>query len=345
MSKKTTQEFIEAAKIIHGNKYDYSKVDYKNNRTPVVIICPEHGEFEQRPEVHLRGCGCPICRWAKAKASLRKSVGLTADQFIERARKIHGDKYDYSKVKYENTDTKVCITCPIHGEFWQTPHHHMMGIGCPACGAKQYGTEEFIRRAREVHGNKYDYTKTNFTGKKNKVVITCPLHGDFEQLPLNHLAGRGCPECGRRFGKQEKYVLKCLTEKYKHVTYQYTNDTFLKGNRKNLTIDFFLTDYNIGVEYQGIQHFTPQRVFGGEEAYNVVHARDMRKFKQCKEHGVPIFYISFEKNVPTDYFAPVYTSLDSLFAAIDDYINEKQTSEPINLGNDIPDYTNNPVKC
>lgn len=318
-----TEEFVKRARKVHGDKYDYSKVNYVNNRTKVIIICPEHGEFEQVPDSHLRGSGCPICRWKKAKESLRKSVGLTTEKFIERAKKIHGDKYDYSKVKYENTDTKVCIICPKHGEFWQTPHHHLMGIGCPYCGQKKYDTNEFIRRAKEVHGDKYDYSKTNFICKKNKVIITCPIHGDFEQLPLNHLAGRGCPECGRHFGKQEKIVLKLLRGKYKNVEYQYTNDTFLKGNRKNLTLDFFLVDNNIGIEYQGIQHFYPQNVFGGQKAFDVVYERDFRKYQRCQEHGIQIFYISFEKKIPEDYFAPVYKTFDDLANAIDIYIRQK----------------------
>ena len=322
-AKSNKEEFIRRAKLVHGDKYDYSKVNYVNNRTKVIIICPEHGEFEQVPDSHLRGCGCPICRWKKAKESIRRAQGMTTDEFIERAKKVHGDKYDYSKVKYENTETKVCIICPKHGEFWQTPHHHLNGIGCPYCGAKKYDTKEFIRRAKEIHGDKYDYSKTNFIGKKYKVIITCPIHGDFEQLPLNHLKGSGCPECGRHFGKQEKAVLKLLKEKYGHVEYQYTNDTFLKGLKKNLTLDYFLPDYNIGIEYQGIQHFIPQNVFGGKNAFDVVYKRDLRKYERCKEYGIPIFYISFEKIIPNDYFAPIYRTFDELIKAIDIYINEK----------------------
>jgi len=334
-AKSNKEEFIRRAKLVHGDKYDYSKVNYVNNRTKVIIICPEHGEFEQVPDSHLRGSGCPICRWKKAKESIRRAQGMTTDEFIERAKKVHGNKYDYSKVKYENTETKVCIICPKHGEFWQTPHHHLMGIGCPLCGQKKYGTEEFIERAKKIHGDKYDYSKTNFIGKKYKVIITCPIHGDFEQLPLNHLKGYGCPECGRHFGKQEKAVLKLLKEKYEHVEYQYTNNTFLKGLKKNLTLDYFLPDYNIGIEYQGIQHFYPQNVFGGQKAYDVVYERDFRKYQQCKEHGIQIFYISFEKKIPEDYFAPVYKTFEDLANAIDIYISKKDENNMKTLNESI----------
>ena len=109
-----TKEFIEKAKRIHGDKYDYSKVKYVNNRTKVCIICPEHGEFWQRPTSHLKGCICYRC---SQKAKAKKQKKSSTNEFIEKAKKIHGDKYDYSKVEYINAKTKVCIICPEHGEF------------------------------------------------------------------------------------------------------------------------------------------------------------------------------------------------------------------------------------
>lgn len=125
MSNKTTQEeFISKAREVHGDKYDYSKVEYKGNKNKVCIICPEHGEFWQLPSSHLKGAGCPNCSGNKK---------YTTKEFIEKARKIHGDKYDYSKVEYVNSETKVCIICPEHGEFWQKPARHLMGQGCPNC--------------------------------------------------------------------------------------------------------------------------------------------------------------------------------------------------------------------
>jgi hypothetical protein len=317
--RKTTQDFIETARIVHSNKYDYSKVEYVNNRTKVCIICPEHGEFWQTPDQHLRGQGCPVCRYIKSSSKIR----MGQDEFIKRSNEIHQQKYDYSKVNYKNTDTKVIMGCPIHGDFEQTPHHHLKGIGCPICGSKTYDTNEFVKRAKQTHGDKYNYSKTNYIDKRHKIIITCPLHGDFEQLPQNHLSGRGCPECGRHFGVQEKKVLKLLKEKFKNVEYQYTNTTFLKGLKKNLTLDFFLPDYNIGIEYQGIQHFIPQKVFGGENAYNIVKERDLRKYNKCKENGVTVFYISFEKQIPDDYFAPVYRTIDELIDAINKHINNQ----------------------
>ena len=122
--KKTLEQFIEEARKIHGDKFDYNKVVYDGEDVKVCIICPEHGEFWQKPGIHLRGYGCPICGGSKR---------LTNEEFIKKAKLVHEDKYDYSKVNYINTSTKVCIICPEHGEFWQTPNNHLFGAGCPTC--------------------------------------------------------------------------------------------------------------------------------------------------------------------------------------------------------------------
>lgn len=317
--RSTKEKFVTKAKEIHGDFYDYSKVEYVTNRTKVCIICPVHGEFFQTPDTHLRGCGCPVCRYIKSSSKCR----MNQDVFISRSTAIHNGKYDYSKVVYKNTDTKVIIGCPIHGDFEQAPHHHIKGIGCPVCGSKTYDTEEFIRKARIRHGDKYDYSKTVYTGKKNKVIITCPIHGDFEQLPQNHVKRSGCPECGLKFGAQEKKVLNALQEKYNNVVYQYTNDTFLKGKSKNMSLDCFLADYNIGVEYQGAQHFYSFERFGGEKTLNKVTKRDKLKYQKCLDNGVQVFYVSFERKVPDDYFVPIYRTIEDLLQAIDNYIKEK----------------------
>ena len=187
-----TEEFIEKAKKVHGDKYDYSKVEYINSYTKVCIICPEHGEFWQSPKCHLIGRGCSLCS---------KNKKLTTETFIEKSRKVHGDKYDYSKTEYVNNHTKVCIICPEHGEFWQNPQSHMDGHGCVKCYAKDCAdrfsstTKEFIEKAREVHGDKYDYSKVNYINSYTKVCIICPKHGEFWQEPKWHLKGGGCKEC------------------------------------------------------------------------------------------------------------------------------------------------------
>ena len=189
----TKEEFVEIAKQHHGNKYDYSLVEYCGNKKPVIIICPIHGCFEQVPSVHMQGCGCPTCG-RLSTANARRS---TKDIFIEKARKVHDNKYDYSKVEYMNARTKVCITCAEHGDFWSTPDNHLRGNKCPICAGKTpVTTELFIQRANVIHQDYYDYSETKYINSKEKVCIICPIHGKFYQSPSNHLRGKGCAKCG-----------------------------------------------------------------------------------------------------------------------------------------------------
>ena len=200
--KKTTNEFIEEAKKVHGERYDYSKVKYINNKTEVCIICKEHGEFFQKPIYHLRGSGCPTCNKPKFNV-IRKTPLMTTNEFIEKANKIHNNKYDYSKVSYKGTKIKVRIICPIHGEFLQKPNNHLNGQGCPKCGFEKerkrnvkWTFEKFIEESNKIHENKYDYSKSEWINRDTKLKIICPIHGEFEQTPRNHLNGQGCPKCG-----------------------------------------------------------------------------------------------------------------------------------------------------
>lgn len=141
-NRYTTEEWISKAKLIHGNKYDYSKVNYTNSKTKVCIVCPEHGEFWINPDNHFIGQGCPKCRYIKSSSAIRKNI----DDVINNFKLVHGEKYNYSRVEYKNNKTKVCIICPEHGEFWQTPDNHMKGKGCPHCAQSKLEsiTREFL---------------------------------------------------------------------------------------------------------------------------------------------------------------------------------------------------------
>ena len=237
-SKSNTYDFIRKAMLKHGDRYSYDKVNYDGKDKKVTITCPKHGDFEQTPHEHLSGCGCQKC-WAERKASPR----ISKEKFINLANKIHGGKYDYSKVEYNGMTNKVCIVCPEHGEFMQTPQNHIKGQGCPLCGNKQKGsyqksnTKDFVEKSLLIHGDKYDYSKVNYTNNREKVTIICPIHGEFVQKPLDHLHGCGCPECGKTLDKSEKFVLKKLREKYGDVSYQYT-ESWLHGKTSFYYIDF-----------------------------------------------------------------------------------------------------------
>ena len=239
------KEFIEQAKRIHDNKYDYSKVKFKNMDTPVTIICPIHGEFQQSPYNHLLGHGCRKCCGTAKK---------TTEEFIEEAKKAHDNKYDYSKTVYVNNKTKVCIICSEHGEFWQTPGHHLRGEGCYKCGrnissGKQILTnDEFIRQAKEIHGNKYDYSKVRYTGYENYVEIICPIHGSFMQSPDSHLHSGGCPRCGATLSKNEDEIFEYIKSLVGSKNVEQRNRSIL-GNKE---IDIYVKNLKVGFEYNGL---------------------------------------------------------------------------------------------
>lgn len=306
----STEEFVEKAKKVHVDKYDYSKVEYVNGKTKVCIICHEkdedgnkHGEFWQTPHIHLSGHGCPICG---------NSVKSTTEKFIEKAKVIHNNKYDYSKIDYKGNKIKICIICHEknengveHGEFWQVPNEHLSGKGCSKCNIGKIGnnirltTEEFIKRAKEIHGNKYDYSKVNYIDKKTKVCITCPVHGEFWQTPNNHLHDKaGCPIC-----KESKLEGK--------IALLLDNNTIKYERQKKfpwlgaLSLDFYLPDYNIAIECQGRQHFEPVTAFGGEEEFKKILERDTRKSSLCEENDVKLILYSeerFKKYNPSLYY-------------------------------------------
>ena len=288
MKDSKTEAFILKAKLVHDDKYDYSKVEYVNNKTKICIICPDHGEFWQTPKSHLRGQGCRLCYNQRTKERLHK----TTEQFISESKLIHGDKYDYSKVEYKGCFEKACIICPEHGEFWQKPQHHLQGCGCTKCRYEENGLEHrstlesFICRANEVHSFRYDYSKTEYTGTHNKVCIICPEHGEFWQTPLNHLQGHGCTKC--QLSKMESEIQKYLTQESVKFDTQKRFD-WLKDNRQ-MILDFYLPNQNIAIECQGEQHFTPNAFFGGNDSFESSLERDRLKYQQCKEHNIEIIY-------------------------------------------------------
>ncbi|MCK9369612.1 hypothetical protein M0R04_06865 [Candidatus Dojkabacteria bacterium] len=187
-NKDLLQAFIRKSNIIHNNKYDYSKITYTNSHSMVHIICPIHGEFTQLAYKHSQGNGCVKCA---------NSYIPTTDDFIVRANIVHNNKYDYSQTKYNKYMEKLTIICSVHGNFKQSPSNHLRGTGCPKCAKSHYiTTEEFIENAKVVHGNKYDYSLVKYKKCTEEVDIICKMHGQFRQIPSNHLSGCGCQKCG-----------------------------------------------------------------------------------------------------------------------------------------------------
>ncbi len=204
---KSAAKFESRAMLVHGDKYDYSEVAYEGYESKVRIRCREHGFFEQSPANHLRGSGCPMCYRDCVKTKSSKALEEHVIGFEEKARAVHGDRYDYSEVVYKGASSKVRIRCKEHGVFEQRPTSHLRGQGCFSCGNKAKGaivfnkaSAEFRSKAMKVHSGKYDYSDVVYLGNKKKVVIKCSKHGAFNQSPNSHLKGRGCPACSREAG-------------------------------------------------------------------------------------------------------------------------------------------------
>lgn len=204
MSRRLTQEeFVTRGKKVHEGKYSYEKACYVKGTQKVVITCPIHGDFEQTPENHLQGHGCPSCYRDKQ----RSAQMMTTKEFIERSRAVHGDKYDYSESRFIGALSPITIICPLHGPFvQQASSHYNHGSGCSQCARLKHciTQEEFIERAQMIHGNKYDYSKTIFSGVKNPIVIICKEHGEFTQNAGSHLEGHGCIKCAVEIIKEKE---------------------------------------------------------------------------------------------------------------------------------------------
>lgn len=206
-AKSTNESFIKSAHISHGDKYNYSKVIYTNNRTKVIIICDQHGEFLQSPMDHLVGKGCMECG-----GSPRKDTA----QFIQEAIDAKGDLYDYSKAIYVNKKTNVIIICRTHGEFLQTPDSHLnQKSGCRECAGNTIGNnDKFIRSAITKHGEAYDYSQVEYIRSFLKVNIICNKHGVFSMTPNAHLRGNGCYKCAGYLSVDTKSFIEQAHAKY-----------------------------------------------------------------------------------------------------------------------------------
>lgn len=201
------EEFLLLATEKYGNRFDLSHVKFVDHKTPVEVICREHGPFMVKPHMFLRGQNCPEC----GRIAHGKTFQKTQEEFLRQAKEVHGDKYDYSQVKYEKSSKKVKIIChkidPVtgeeHGVFLQDAYDHISGKGCPKCSpTHKLDNETFISKAKEVHGNKYNYEHVHYVNTHTPVEIICPIHGSFWKMPYKHNSDKqGCPQCG---GKHQK---------------------------------------------------------------------------------------------------------------------------------------------
>lgn len=189
--KTTTTSLVQKFKAIHGNAFDYSKVNYKYKDSSVLIGCPKHGFIKMNIRSH-KNKGCTVCH-----AKPRKK--RTAKQFIKIATKLHNGFYTYDNLNYTSSNNSVTITCPVHGDFSQLVSGHLRGYRCKKCtrDARKDTTKTFITKAKGIHRTTYDYSEVYYRHSQLPVKIKCFKHGTFKQTPNNHLNGQGCPECSR----------------------------------------------------------------------------------------------------------------------------------------------------
>lgn len=295
MKKINTNIFIKRSNLIHKNFYDYSQVNYVNCKTKVKIVCKKHGNFEQTPDSHLNGSGCPICGQEKTKLKQLKKFNL----FIDNANNIHNDKYDYSITNYLGARRKIKIICKKHGIFTQTPDSHLHGRGCPKCVNRNCNTTEFIEKANLIHNYSYNYEKVKYSNPKTKIIIICLKHGEFKQTPNSHLNGSGCPIC--KASKGEIIILNYL--KNNNIKFVREKRFFDCKNKYRLPFDFYLPEHNMLIEYDGEQHERPVNFFGisdeiSKQNFLKLKINDSIKTTYAETNSIKLIRVSYEiKNV------------------------------------------------
>lgn len=278
--KSNTIEFIKNSILKHGNKYDYSLVEYENSKSEIDIICSKHGLFKQTPNQHLKSKGCVKCLG---------NYSLTNKEFIEKSILKHGFKYNYTLVRYENMKSKIDIICSKHGIFSQKSSAHLDGNGCPKCSGKNKTSKEFIEECLNIHKGIYSYQNTEYVKSSDKIIVTCSMHGDFKQKASTHLSGHGCPKCKSSKGELKimEYLIKNNINHFQEYNF---NDCRIK---LPLKFDFYLPKHNICIEYDGVQHFKSIDFFGGYERLKYTQLCDSIKDTYCIDNSINLIRISY----------------------------------------------------
>ena len=281
----TTEEWMKRAKAVHGDRYDYSGSVYDGCHNDIKIKCKKHGLFLQTPNNHGRRQGCPKC-------SGYKNTKYTTEEWTRKMSGVHEGKYSYDKALYIDSKTKVLIKCGSHGYFWQAPLNHGQGQGCSKCSNKhRHTTEEWVSKMIETHGNVYNYDKVKYINKKNKVIIGCAIHGDFQQTPDNHGQGQGCPKC--RPSKGEKKIRSFLGGDF-----EYCEQATIEGLRDRLPLRFDfeikINKQSFYIEFQGKQHYESIDFFGGEDQLKDQRFKDQLKRDFCQLNDIPFLEIRYD---------------------------------------------------
>jgi predicted protein tyrosine phosphatase len=210
----------------YSDRYEYTNTEYITSRSKCNIICKLHGAFTQSANGHLNGQGCPKCSIENRAVKKKKSHKNT---FVSKATAKHNGFYDYSLVEYTGCFHPVSILCPAHGEFRQKPSSHLYGSGCGRCFEERRGgnlgkysvlhtTEDFVKSAKVVHGDRYGYDHVTYSGALNSVSIECFRHGLFTQTAYHHLRGHGCSSCNKCVSNKEREFLDFLNVPVRSTT-------------------------------------------------------------------------------------------------------------------------------
>lgn len=284
--KLNINDLLGRFKNKHGDKYDYSKVEYIKKQSKVIITCKKHNEeFLQTPEKHLdsKTGGCPKCN------NIGKG-NLTLKSFLDKVYNIHKDKYDYSLTEIINCKEKIKIICKEHGEFTQTPNKHLSGVGCSKCSKNyRWNPIELEEIFRNKYGNKYEYDFSNFKNCRSKIKVKCNIHSYFE-ISIDNLRNYGCTLCNKG-SKGEEKISSILENK----NIKYLNQKSFEGCKyiNKLSFDFYLPEYNTCIEYDGKQHFESIEYFGGELSLEKQKIKDSIKDSFCLNNNIKLIRIPY----------------------------------------------------
>ena len=287
----TQSDFIQKAKKIHSDTYDYNKTVFINNRTRIIITCKYHGDFLQFPKNHLNGSGCKKCasdkrKIPKTKILFNDSSGkkLTNEEVIERFRKVHLDKYDYSKVNYIKNSEKIIILCKEHGEFKMLPYLHWSGSVCPKCRTPsgKLSNEKIMERLHNLKEDNDTFEKVEYINMHIPVTITCKKHGDYKKSLANYFAGFRCPKCSPK-SKLESDIIELFP-------------FFIQNSRKIIEpfeIDLFSSCFAFGIEINGVMFhsygLSKYTLFDNIEMLN--KNTHLNKTQLMEEKGYQLFHI------------------------------------------------------
>ena len=299
--KQTQEQIIERFRLVHGLRYDYSKMSYKTATKKVLIVCPIHGEFFQSPYLHYNGAGCNKCAETLRSNSKRKSLENFIEKLNKKQSKEFVDSLDFTNCIYTDSQTSIKnIKCKKSGTiFTARPSQILRGHCCRTCPLtrrhKQF-SEHFFENCKRVHGSRYDYSKSVYINGMKPIIIICKYHGEFSQRPHTHASdrghGSGCPTCSASRG-EVKIELFLKQNNIEHI-YQHK----VKIDNQVHWYDFYIPEKNLIIEFHGRQHYKLTPFWGeggGKRALENRKHRDKIKTQWCNANDVNLLVIPYTK--------------------------------------------------